>query len=116
MSQRAIAWAAQQNVWNGGRKCVLLMLAYSANNTGISTASQERLAKLSCMSVRALREHLRALADDGFIAVQARYRKNGERAVNHYYLAYSDAYKWQQELAAKLEQQAREDKADGILS
>lgn len=115
MSQRAIAWAAQQTVWNGGRKAVLVMLAYTANNTGISTASQERLARLSCMSVRALREHLKALADDGLLAVQTRYRKNGERAVNHYYLAYSDVYRWQIEQAAKRAAQTAKDETDGIL-
>lgn len=111
-----MTWAAKQIVTPAGRKAVLMILGYTANNSGVSTASQERLARLSGMTEQALRPHLKALEDDGFVESQPRFRKNGRRAVNNYYLAIGDAFRFRRERSRKERLQEERDLADGILS
>lgn len=67
-----VAWAWQQPVDDSTRKLVLVKLADSANDEGVCSPTQDRLAVECGVSERTVRRHLKRLGDDGLIVATSR--------------------------------------------
>ncbi len=105
MSHKALKWALKRRVVPPHRALLLIHLAGMSNDSGEVNASQDRIAKASGVSRRAVIDHLNALVDDGLVIRQAHYRKNGRRAVNTYFLGYSNLFKYIQQHQKEVEAQ-----------
>ncbi|WP_273843890.1 helix-turn-helix domain-containing protein [Rubrobacter calidifluminis] len=78
MSVWAEKWAYECQPRTSGAKFVLVCLAHHADEEGYCYPSQRRLAAMTGLKERAVRTHLAALEEDGFIRRKAR-RRDGRR-------------------------------------
>lgn len=76
---------------NPTRKLVLLLLADAANGDGVSWNSQERIATFAEVTKRTVRNHLKALEDQGLVQRVERRRVDGSRASDEYRLSFAPA-------------------------
>lgn len=79
MSNEALTWAFEQTIKPSGRHFVLVALANYADSQGWCYPSQETLAKRTSQDERTVRDHLKALEEEGLIAREPRRRKDGKR-------------------------------------
>jgi biotin operon repressor len=85
MSYKATAWAYDLDL-PSPRKFVLVALADFADENGSCFPGQQRLAKMTGLGERAVRNSLKTLEDEGLITRLARY-ENGHRLTDRYRLA-----------------------------
>lgn len=83
MSMRLMAIAMSAKVGNPARKLVLLKLCDNANDKGECWPSLQHIADQCEISRRTAINHVQALADDGFLVVENRF-KNNEQISNFY--------------------------------
>lgn len=81
-----MTWAYEQDVKPAAAKFVLVTLANNANGEGYCWPGQQRLARLTGMSERALRDNIIALEEAGLIRRERRHRKSGSRSSDGYWL------------------------------
>ena len=86
MSHQATSWAYDQDITPSGAKFVLVTLANYANGEGYCYPGQEKLARDTGMSARAVRVHLVNLEDAGLIYRERRVDKLGRRKSDGYWL------------------------------
>lgn len=88
-------WAFETKVGNPVRKAVLSMLSMMADcTTGRCEAKQETLAQGCEVTERAVRGHLKALAEAGIIARRPQYRRGGGRRGDEYLLLAPWVTEW----------------------
>jgi len=93
MSHYMTALAMKQQGLTPAAKIVLYWLADHHNGeTGDCFPSHKRLAELSEMTDRSVRNHLSDLADKGLIQIIQRNRDNGSQTSNEYLLILTDTH------------------------
>lgn len=85
-AQHAVGWAYDQDVRPAGRKFVLVTLATLVDQEWSCYPGQEFLAAATGQSERAVRDHLAALEADGIIRRGKRYRRDGTRTSDRFWL------------------------------
>ena len=83
MSMRLMALAMSAKVGNPAKKLVLLKLCDNANDKGECWPSLQHIADQCEISRRTAINHVQALADDGYLVVENRF-KNNEQISNFY--------------------------------
>src|SRR5699024_11177832 len=86
MSFEYTNWAYNQPIKGAGRKSVLVLLADTASENGYSFRGQESIARMTGQSVRSVRMHLDWLEANGYLRRRARFKKNGDRTSDEYFL------------------------------
>lgn len=86
VSVHVCSWAWKQKV-AAGEKLVLLKLADSANDDGLSWPAAKTVARDCGMGESTVRKHVNALAAKGLLSVEERRRADGSRSSNLYRLA-----------------------------
>ena len=86
MSVSAITWAFGLDGINPARKFVLVTLANYADEDDSCFPGQEKLARDVGTSVSTIRRALKELEDGGYIVRERRYRSDGYRSSDRYYL------------------------------
>lgn len=78
MSIKALSWAFEANIPSSGAKLTLLALAnYADADDCTAYPSQKTISKITSLSTRAIRDHIVALEEMGFIERSSRKRDNG---------------------------------------
>lgn len=96
MSNKAITWAYGRNTVRDGSKLkpgpkfTLVTLADMADQEHSCFPGYGMLAELTGSSESAVREHMKALRQAGFVREERRHKKNGARTSNRYYLAVDE--------------------------
>jgi len=85
MSGKVVGWAMEQITGSPAAKLVLVKLADNANEEGLCWPSVGLIVRHTELSERTVREHLRGLAENGLVEVQARVTAKGQ-ASNVYQL------------------------------
>lgn len=86
MSLWASKWAWEKQVQLAGTKLVLLALANFADDEGVCYPGQERIADMTNMSIRSVRNQIGALEAAGLITRTTRWRADGTRNSDCYQL------------------------------
>lgn len=89
VSNQAITWAYRQDAASSA-KFVLVTLADFADEAGTCFPSQERLARLTGLSVRSVRRAVEELEGLGLLVTEHRYGPNGYRTTDRYRLVMAD--------------------------
>lgn len=80
-----IKWALRQKI-QGNSKLVLISLANHAGDTGYCWPSQETIGLEASMTARNVRRVIIQLAEQGYIKIDRRHRRDGSRSSNGYQL------------------------------
>ena len=80
-------WALAQNSLPAPAKSVLFVLAHRAGNASADCwPGRETIAEEAGCSPRQVTRHLQLLVDHGLVARDRRFRRNGSRTSDRYYL------------------------------
>jgi DNA-binding transcriptional ArsR family regulator len=82
----AVSWAYKQRPKRSGEKFVLVTLAQYADAEGYCYPGQGKLARLTEMGERTVRDHLASLEQQGLVESEERRQKDGRRTSNGYWL------------------------------